>query len=109
MSPFSSQRIKRCVIMILLTSSLVVDGAYSSPRQLQVSNEKHTDLSPPCELLFSQLETTGGNGKLAQDIKVQERGEPKSGTSVSFYWASAALIHACDYLQELFGKETGSG
>ena len=92
--------------MMLLTSSLVVDGAHSSPRRLQVSNEEHTDYPcPPCGLLFSKLEKTGSNGKLAQDIRVQERGEPKSGTGISFYWAWAALIHACGYLEEIFGKK----
>ena len=109
MSPFTLQRITRSMMMIFLTSSLVVDRAYSSPRRLKVTNEEHTEyLCPPCELLLSKLGRTGSNGKLAQDIRVQERGEPKSGTSVSYYWASASLIHACDYLQELFGKETGS-
>ena len=94
------------MIMILMTLSLVVYGTYSSPRPLQLTNEEHTEyLCPPCELLFSKLERTGSNGKLAQDVRVQERGEPKSGTGLSYDWARAALLHACDYLEELFGKK----
>lgn len=37
-------------------------------------------------------------------VKVSERGEPKSGTGFMFEWAGGALIHACDYLTELFGE-----
>lgn len=60
---------------------------------------------PPCEMLFSKLERTGKNGKLTQDVRVQERGEPKSGTGIIYSWTTAALINTYDYLQGLFGEE----
>lgn len=92
--------------MMLLVSCLVINGVYSTPSPIQVvTNAEDTeDPCPPCELLFSKLESSGRDGKLAQDIWVLERGEPKSGTGMSYYWATAALIHTCDYLQDLYGE-----
>ena len=59
---------------------------------------------PPCELLFRKLQPTKKDGKLAQVIRVQERGEPKSGTGMMFDWATGSLMHACDYLKHFFGE-----
>ena len=65
---------------------------------------------PPCELLFRKLESTGNDkGKMSQDVKVQLRGEPKSGTATSFDWGTGALVRTCDYLQRLFGEITWFG
>lgn len=69
----------------------------------------HENKCPPCELFFRKLESTGENGKLVQDVKVQERGEPKSGTSFMYDWATGTLIRTCDYMQYLFGAETVVG
>lgn len=81
-----------------------VSAFETRPRKLQT--ELIEEPCPPCELLFSKLERTVGGTKLSQTVHVQERGEPKSGTGVMFFWATAALIHACDYLQQHFGEET---
>ena len=59
---------------------------------------------PPCELFFRKLESSATSGKLVQDVKVQQRGEPKSGTSFMYDWATATLIRTCDYLNQLFGE-----
>lgn len=92
--------------MVLLISCLAVDEAsafHTRPRFLDTENME--EACPPCELLFSRLERTVGGVKLSQSIHVQERGEPKSGTGILFFWATAALIHACNYLQEQFGEK----
>lgn len=62
------------------------------------------DPCPPCELLFSKLQSGGRDGKLIQHVKVQERGEPKSGTGFMYFWATATFIRTCRYLQGLYGK-----
>lgn len=61
---------------------------------------------PPCELLFRRLTTVAGdnNGRRVQDVKMQERGEPKSGTGFMFHWATGSLVHACEYLKSAFGE-----
>ncbi|CAN0124123.1 unnamed protein product [Scytosiphon promiscuus] len=60
---------------------------------------------PPCEDLFLKLEA-GADGRLSQVIEMQERGEPKSGTSMMGLWAREALQSACDFLQSTYGRET---
>lgn len=92
---------------MLLISGLAVNGAFSFHTRPRIAEAEHIDEPcPPCDLLFSKLETSESGGKLSQFVKVQERGEPKSGTGIMYSWATAALIHACDYLQEVFGEET---
>ena len=87
---------------LMLVSFLAMGGL--SPA-LSVVNEGPTEEGcPPCELFFRKLEQQGENGKLSQVVKVQERGEPKSGTGFMFDWATGALIQTCRYLQGLFGK-----
>lgn len=103
MTPFLLQR---AVAGMLLISFLAVNGVSSARTNQRVATTGHIEEAcPPCELLFAKLERTGRNGKLAQDITVQERGEPKSGTGLLYFWASAALRHTCAYLQQLFGEE----
>ena len=65
--------------------------------------ERSQEKCPPCELFFRKLEATGEDGKLVQEVKVQQRGEPKSGTSFMYDWATATLLRTCDYLNYLFG------
>lgn len=99
--------IQRMMKVMLVLSCLGSKGASAKRTNPLVSTEAVTEEPcTPCEVLFSKLERTGRDGKLAQDIRVQERGEPKSGTGMAYFWASASLIHACDYLKDLFGEET---
>lgn len=95
--------------MLLLIVCLVTVNIVSSFRTLlpRISETEYIEEAcPPCELLFSKLERTGTEEKLSQYVKVQERGEPKSGTGIASFWATAALIRACEYLQDQFGEET---
>lgn len=55
-------------------------------------------------MIFSKLNSSAGGGKGVQHVKVQERGQPKSGTSFSMEWAAETLYHACDYLNGLYRK-----
>lgn len=99
--------LRRMMAMVLLIFCLAVDEAsafHTRPRILET--EYMEEACPPCELLFSRLERTVGGVKLSQNVHVQERGEPKSGTGILFFWATAALMHACNYLQDQFGEET---
>ena len=73
-----------------------------------VSGGNAEEECPPCEMLFSKLERTGKNGKLAQDVRVQERGEPKSGTGVLYFWTTASLLKTRDYLRGLFGERNAA-
>lgn len=41
-----------------------------------------------------------------QDIKMVERGEPKSGTTFMFEWGRAALERTCEYLKHTYGEKT---
>ena len=98
--------LQRILTTMLLISCLAVNGISSSHDHQQADVENMEEACPPCNILFGKLEKTGRHGKLSQDVRVQERGEPKSGTGVMFYWATASLIHTCDYLQDVFGEET---
>lgn len=94
--------------MLLVICCPAVGGMSSLPPGTSVARERFDTVGacPPCELLFRNLEPTGQDGKLTQVVRVQERGEPKSGTGMMFDWATASLIHACDYLKHYFGEET---
>lgn len=59
----------------------------------------------PCEDLFTKLEA-GPDGRLSQVIEIQQRGEPKSGTSMMAHWADAALEETCTFLGSMYGSET---
>lgn len=58
-----------------------------------------------CEELFIQLDYLP-NGSRIQNVEMQVRGEPKSGTSFMFKWACHALATACQYLRSLFGHDS---
>lgn len=60
---------------------------------------------PACDALFTELETTS-TGERVRIVHQQERGEPKSGTALMFYWASGAIFRACDYLKYHYGEES---
>ena len=93
--------------MLALGSFLAVGGLSSSqPKTPSVELAPREDLCPPCEFFFRKLERNKETGKLTQAVRVQERGEPKSGTGLMLDWATGALDHACIYLQRLYGEAT---
>lgn len=96
------RNIKKTLLLLCCLAVREVSSKRNDPRVSEpaVPEEPCT----PCDVLFSKLERTGTDGKLSQDIRVQERGEPKSGTGLAFFWASAALMNACDYLKDQFGE-----
>lgn len=59
---------------------------------------------PPCSEVFKRLKES--RGRHFQDVKVEERGEPKSGTAFMLEWAGGALDHTCNYLNALFGRSS---
>lgn len=81
------------------------------PQELEAGSDGEAGPSelvcPPCDILFTKLEPTGDGGKLVQDVKVQERGEPKSGTGFMFFWAGGTLVQTCRYLQMMYGAWWG--
>jgi len=80
---------------VMLLSCIVVNG-------LSIKKEECV----PCDTLFSKLKPSGEHGKFSQEIVMTERGEPKTGTTIQYVRATAALVHACDYLKELFGVQS---
>lgn len=60
---------------------------------------------PPCDTIFSMLHTSA-DGKRVQEIDMQERGEPKSGTGFMFQWARRALDGTCEYLRRIYGRDS---
>lgn len=58
-----------------------------------------------CLDLFSKLER-GPDGRLSQAVEIQQRGEPKSGTSIMGSWAESALRGTCVFLGATYGSET---
>lgn len=98
--------LKHIIALLLLISCVAIHGVSSIGLTSQNSETGHTEEGcPPCDLLFSKLGKAGRGIKLSQNVQVQERGEPKSGTRIMYCWATAALIRACNYLQEKFGKD----
>ena len=94
------------VTSLLLISCRVVNSVSWLPRPSRVKDETPVEETcPPCELLFTKLEDKGGDGRLTQHVKVQERGEPKSGTGLMYFWAIATFTKTCDYLKRLYGEE----
>lgn len=93
--------------LMMLISFLALTGLSSPQSGVLAVNEEHDEeFCPPCENFFRKLERNEENGLLSQVVKVQERGEPKSGTAMMFDWATGALVRTCSHLQTLFGKET---
>lgn len=96
----------------LLAISSTVSRAQPSPQQAEVSQRFSEDVQssptqcPPCAPLFSKLRVY--NGRHVQNIKLMERGEPKSGTGFMFEGAGGALIHTCNYLNAAFGAHSCS-
>ena len=98
------------MLMAMVILCLVMNWIASTRQKLPENHdipavliERSQEKCPPCELFFRKLEATGEDGKLVQEVKVQQRGEPKSGTSFMYDWATATLLRTCDYLKYLFG------
>lgn len=91
--------------VLVLASFLAVNDLSSSEPGVSsmVTEDRTVEPCVPCELFFSNLERNEENGLLSQVVRIQERGEPKSGTGMMFDWAAGALVQTCDYLQQLFG------
>lgn len=104
MEPFLLHQMMATVMLVSCLAVNRVSVLHALPQNLEA--EHIEEACPPCELLFSKLETTGRGKKLSQQVNVQQRGEPKSGTVIMYSWARAALIHACNYLKEHFGEES---
>lgn len=101
------------VTMLMLAAVLAgTTGLSSSSPDLtsvvsQVGQGWREEWCPPCEFFFRKLKKNeDGTGKLSQNIRVQERGEPKSGTGMMYDWATGALDQTCNYLQRLYGEAT---
>ena len=88
-----------CIVCLLAASSWSIVVLENEPK-----DDIPQETCIPCELIFRKLESTGKEGEMIQDVSVQLRGEPKSGTGMSYDWASGALVRACDYLEQLFGE-----
>ena len=92
---------------LVLVSFLAVGGQSSSQLHISVVEEEPKEKGcPPCELFFHKLDKNEETGNLAQVVRVQERGEPKSGTGMMFDWATGALDQMCKHLQLLYGEVT---
>lgn len=93
--------------MVRLAAFVALAGLCSSQADTpSVEQEPGEEWCPPCEFFFSKLEENEENGKLTQVVRVQERGEPKSGTGMMFDWATGALYETCNYLQRFYGEAT---
>lgn len=92
------------VVLVLMLVSFLAMAGLSSARSA-VKQDAAEDGCLPCEMFFRKLERTGEHGKLSGVVRVQERGEPKSGTGFMFDWATGGLMRTCHYLQGLFGKD----
>lgn len=94
------------MLLMMLFSSFAVEGVTSSVKFANFTEaDTSGEMCPPCEVFFRKLEKSGSAGKLVQTIRVQERGEPKSGTGVLYTWGAEALLRTCDYLQEIYGEK----
>lgn len=80
---------------------LTVAAEWAGSRALVTGQEEQA--CKPCEPLFSQVSVMP-DGSRVQNVEVQVRGEPKSGTSFMFKWAGQALETACEYLNLFYGK-----
>lgn len=81
----------------------VVGLSSSQNHPSSVEKEPGGEWCPPCEIFFTKLEKNAETGKLNQVVRVQERGEPKSGTGMIFDWATGALDETCNYLKRFYG------
>lgn len=94
-------------MMVTTLVALVLGGllAVVQPTACSSITVETTGGCPVCDALFSNLETTP-TGERVQIVSQQQRGEPKSGTALIFYWAASAIFRSCDYLKYHFGQES---
>ena len=99
-------KLRLVMSMLLLFLFLAWSGLSSSQSGISVVKQETTEWCPPCENFFRKLEKTKENGKLTQVVRVQERGEPKSGTGILFDWSTGALVATCEHLKRFYGETT---
>ncbi|CAM9702439.1 unnamed protein product [Ectocarpus sp. 4 AP-2014] len=86
-------------------SELWLEPTPSTISSTRVAVTQDKDPCVPCEWLFSKLEE-GPDGFLRQDLQLQLRGEPKSGTHFMYSLAAGVIHHTCMELQAMYGSET---
>lgn len=91
------------LLMLQQIRTALTGPAPEAPKLRTVATSSGAIVCPPCDMLFSKLEKNS-RGTWEQRVHMQERGEPKSGTSFMFEWAGGLLLHACDYLNRSFGE-----
>lgn len=92
--------------LVALSAKLLVPTT-SSNIEVVVRGDQEAPC-PPCEMFFTKLDVplSSGETNYSQDLKLIERGEPKSGTGYAFEWGVGSLLHACNHLQQFFGEDS---
>ncbi|CAN0161921.1 unnamed protein product [Ascophyllum nodosum] len=101
-------KLVRIIAHAISLSAYVASGTPSTSEvELPSPTELFPDAECPtnCEDLFSKLQD-GPDGRKTQSVRLQVRGEPKSGTGMTQEWSWGALAHSCLYLQRLYGRES---
>lgn len=106
----SLSRVPLLVLLLFIAVQLIgvvsrVNDTANARLLADVSLAIEADGCPRCDMMFSKLETTA-DGKRVQNVSIQERGEPKSGTTFMFQWARGALDRTCELLKSLYGEKT---
>eukprot|EP00752_Nemacystus_decipiens_P008641 g7715.t1 len=81
------------------TAVTVQDGIHGPEEQLESLR------CIPCDAMFRKVEETQ-RGTKVQNVNVQIRGEPKSGTTFMYEWAANALMVACGHIESMYGVGT---
>ena len=103
MKGFQLQLVRSMLLLVLFLAWIGLSSPISS---ISVVKQETTEWCPPCENFFRKLEKDEGQAKLTQVVRVQERGEPKSGTSILFDWSTGALVATCEHLKRFYGETT---
>lgn len=81
-------------------------GSKDAAETVEVQTSLNKACPESCEDIFPLLQPAV-RGKI-QNVDIQVRGEPKSGTGMMAEWAWGSLAHACLYLERLYGKSSCS-
>eukprot|EP00903_Cladosiphon_okamuranus_P006272 g6154.t1 len=94
-----------CGVIPLLATLWSCSAIRTSRRTSDSVLPQDMDMACPekCGDVFKRLDDHG-----VQKTRVQIRGEPKSGTTTSEEWATAALHVTCEYLKRLYGDDSCS-
>lgn len=96
-------RVPLPLIVLLLAGWLVVVG-YRAVAWL-ILDFSSAGPCPRCNTVFSMINTTNSEDRV-KIVEIQQRGEPKSGTTFMYQWAHGALVHTCEYLRQWYGQDT---